>query len=140
MIGAVHGTKFEKKWQDGGQDAFDELLLIADCSYEWNDTGGGGVKIYQSKNFNASRMVLEGLRGEVTISFTDELYDSKRQSGMVHAIVSEDNRMQHVWVMIEPVKKGCWRVGPAAGAAILPTQGVQRAVELVFLAVEKSGM
>jgi len=138
MIGAVNGTKFEKKWQDGGQNIFDELLLTADQPAEWNEIRGNDVKSYTCKFFDASRMVLEGVKGDLTVSFADELYDPKRKSGMVHAIVSEDNRMQHVWVMIEPVAKG-WRVAPAAGAAILPTKGVQKAVELVYQAVEKSG-
>jgi tRNA (guanine-N7-)-methyltransferase len=138
MIGAVHGTKFEKKWKDGGQEVFDELVLTADQPYDYQDAGGGCVKTYFSSGFNARQMRLEGVQGPLTVSFPDEIYDDARRSGIVHAIVSEDGRMQHVWVRIDPTAKG-WRVAPAEGTAVLPTEGVQKAVEMVFRAVEKSG-
>ncbi|MEI6438537.1 MAG: hypothetical protein WCO69_07305 [Candidatus Omnitrophota bacterium] len=136
-VGAVHGTKFEKKWQEGGQDAFDELLLTADQPFNHHGTEAGAVKVYFTEKFDAKRLVLEGVRGRITVSFPQQLFDPERQAGMVHAIVSEDNRMQHVWVGIERTAKG-WCVSPAAGTAVLPTEGVQLAVELVFRAVEKS--
>ncbi len=136
-IGAVHGTKFEKKWQEGGQELFDELTLTADQPYEFSPVEVLPVKIYFSKGFDPDRMVLEGVKGLITVSFPEYLFDPKRNAGMVHAIVSEDNRMQHVWVGIERTAKG-WCVAPAAGTAILPTEGVQKAVEIVFQAVERS--
>jgi hypothetical protein len=137
-IGAVHGTKFEKKWQEGGQEVFDELILTADKPYAFNDFGVQDVKIYFCQKFNAGRLALEGVTGVLTISFPDQLYDAVREAGMVHAIVSEDKRIQHVWVMIKRTADG-WCVAPAAGTAILPTEGVQKAVGLVFQAVERSG-
>ncbi|MBF0595568.1 MAG: hypothetical protein HQL22_11470 [Candidatus Omnitrophica bacterium] len=138
MIGAVHGTKFEKKWQDGGQEQFDELLLTADQPYRYQEIGVSAVTVYFCRSFNAERLVLEGISGRITVSFPDQLFDAGRRAGMVHAIVSEDGRMQHVWVSIDPTEKG-WCVAAAAGTAVLPTEGVQKAVELVYQAVEKSG-
>lgn len=136
-IGAVHGTKFEKKWQEGGQEQFDELTLAADQPYESSDQEVYPVKIYFAKGFDPDRLVLEDVKGRVTVSFPEHLFDPKRNAAMVHAIVSEDNRMQHVWVGIERTAKG-WCVAPMAGTVALPTEGVRRAVELVFLAVEQS--
>ncbi len=136
MIGAVHGTKFETKWRDGGQALFDELVLTADQPYEFKEKETP-VKIYFCKGFDPRRLVLEGITGRITISFPDRLVDDRRGAAMVHAIVSEDGRMQHVWIAVDPAAKG-WRVAPAAGTVALPTEGVRLAVERVFEAVEKS--
>lgn len=138
MVGAVHGTKFEKKWREGGQEVFDELILTADQPITGYSVEGAHVKVYYCQSFDPDRMVLEGVSGSITVSFLDQIFDPKRLSGMVHAIVSEDNRMLHVWVRIERNNKG-WRIAPAEGTAVLPTEGVRKAVELVYLAVEKSG-
>ena len=56
---------------------------------------------------------------------------------MVDAVVSEDGRAQHIWVVISRTQKG-WCVSPAAGTMALPTEGVQRAVAYVAEAVGAS--
>ncbi|MBF0388406.1 MAG: hypothetical protein HQL20_11270 [Candidatus Omnitrophica bacterium] len=136
-IGAVHGTKFEKKWQEGGQEQFHELVLTADQPYKSGPAEVPSVQTYSCDDFDPDRLVLEGVSGPVTVSFPEYLFDTKRNAGMVHAIVSEDQRMMHLWVVIERAARG-WRVAPAEGTLVLPTEGARKAMELVFQAVEQS--
>jgi hypothetical protein len=106
------------------------------------------VKAYFVKDLNADRIKFadqagpaapRGERGEaISIQFSDFLCDVVRKKAMVHAVVTEDRRSQHVWVMVVHTSKG-WCIAPADGTAILPTEGVQRAVELVYEAALRSG-
>ncbi len=137
-IGAVHGTKFEKKWQAGGQEQFSELLLVADGPLP--DVNGEvlPVRTYFLQQCDLSRLTLEDLKGAVSVVFTEKIVDAAQGVAMVHAMVTDHDRRQQVWVRISHTDKG-WCVCAAGGTVILPTDGARQAVDLVYEAALKTG-
>jgi tRNA (guanine-N7-)-methyltransferase len=142
-------TKFERKWREAGQEEFYELVLTRTGGQPVDHKGVESVKVYFLKELVPERMAFEdqsgpaspakrGERGELfMIQFSDFLFDAMRKKAMVHAIITEDRRSQHAWIMIKHTSKG-WCVSLAEGSAVLPTEGVQKAVELVYEAALRS--
>ena len=75
--------------------------------------------------------------GPVTVKFGELLYDPRLKRAMIDAVVSEDGRAQHIWIMVVHTSKG-WCVCPAGGTVVLPTEGAQKAIALVADAVGAS--
>ena len=71
----------------------------------------------------------------MTVKYGELLYDPKTKRAVVDAVVSEDERSQHMWILIVPTAKG-WCVCPANGTVVLPTVGAQQAIDRVAEAVK----
>jgi tRNA (guanine-N7-)-methyltransferase len=130
-------TKFERKWREAGQEEFYELVLTRTDGQPVDHKGVEPVKVYFLKELVPERMAFEDQSGLFMIQFSDFLFDAVRKKAMVHVIVTEDRRSQHAWIMIKHTSKG-WCVSLAEGSAVLPTEGVQKAVELVYGAALRS--
>lgn len=124
------GTKFEKIWQAGGKREFTELSLkkTEHIPLELEETVP--MRTHRVKAFSPRTYKPEGTTGrELTVRFTEFLFDPEKKKGMQFVLVSEDGRTQHFW--IEIAKKGDgWLIRPAAGSPLLPTKGVQAALDL----------
>ena len=136
VIPAKFGTKFERKWSDAGQSEFYELTLTK-TSHQDMPQGGCEMKTYFFNDVDFSRVRLENLWGPMTVKFGELLYDPQIKRGMVDAVVSEDDRAQHIWIVIVHTAKG-WCVCPAGGTVVLPTEGAQKAISLVADAIGAS--
>jgi tRNA (guanine-N7-)-methyltransferase len=136
VIPATFGTKFERKWSDAGQSEFYELTLT---KTEHQDVAQGGcqMRTYFFDDVNFSKVRLENMWGPTTVKFGELLYDPLIKRAIVDAVVSEDDRSQHIWIMVVHTSKG-WCVCPAGGTVVLPTEGAQKAIELVADAVKGS--
>jgi tRNA (guanine-N7-)-methyltransferase len=136
IIPAKFGTKFERKWSEAGQSEFYELTLT---KIEHHDAAQGGfeMKTYFFDEVDFARVCPENLWGPMTVKFGELLYDPQLKRAMIDAVVSEDDRAQHIWIMIVHTSKG-WCVCPAGGTVVLPTEGAQKAIELVADAVGRS--
>jgi tRNA (guanine-N7-)-methyltransferase len=130
-------TKFERKWRAAGQEEFYELVLTRTGGQPVDHKGIEPVKVYFLKELVPEGITFEDQSGPVAIQFSDFLFDAVRKKAMVHVIVTEDRRSQHAWIIIKHTSKG-WCVSLAEGSAVLPTAGVQRAVELVYEAASRS--
>jgi hypothetical protein len=53
------------------------------------------------------------------------------EKGMVRSVVGEDSLVQDFWIEIVRKKK-MWHIRPAKGCSIIPTAGIQRALDLVY--------
>ena len=95
------------------------------------------MKAYLFDEVDLDNIRLEDLWGPVTVKFGAWLHDPRLKKAMVDAVVSEDGRVQHVWIVVAPARKG-WSVAPAAGTVVLPTLGVQQALDRVAEAVRLS--
>jgi tRNA (guanine-N7-)-methyltransferase len=137
MVRARFDTKFERKWRQAGQETFHELVLTKAGGVSVYHKGMKTVKAYFLKDLNPELIKFVDQSGPVSIQFSDFLCDAVRKKAMVHAVVTEDRRSQHVWIMVVHTSKG-WCIAPADGTAILPTDGVQKAVELVYEAALRS--
>ena len=69
-------------------------------------------------------------RGDIVVEFKEFIYDPKRQKGMVQVIVLEDDLTQNFWIDID-YGEGRWHIHVTRGCGVLPTVGVQRALDLV---------
>lgn len=123
-------TKYERKWQSLGQERFYEVRLAK--RNHLNLSLGVEVPLISRfmTHFDAESFAPEGCRGDLNVEFKDLLYDQKRQVGMVRCVVGEDRLLQNFWIEIvrDPDR---WCIRPARGCAIIPTRGVQRAMDLL---------
>jgi len=70
------------------------------------------------------------------VEFKETLYDPIQQKGMIRAVVEEDNLTQDFWIEILKREKG-WHIRPAKGCGMIPTLGVQCALDLVHDAAKE---
>ncbi len=136
VIPARFGTKFERKWFEAGQSSFYELSLVK-AEHQVMAQGGVVMRTYSFDKVVFENIRPEDLWGPVTVKFGALLHDPRLGKAMVDAVVSEDGRVQHVWIVIAPARTG-WSVAPAAGTVVLPTFGVQQALDRVAEAVRRS--
>ena len=130
-------TKYERKWVATGQEQFYELRLhkIAHC-----DTGPAEEVVVQARRvgrFDPWRLQLPsaGTTDEnmppVTVRCRDFLYDPERRKAMVAVLVAEPGLTQDFWIEIA-CRGDHWTIRPARGCSVVPTPGVQRAVDWVW--------
>jgi len=129
------GTKYECKWRQQGQEQFYELRLIKRAPIEIPLKEDVTLKTYRVDRFDPDRFQPAGERGDIAVEFKEFLYDSERRKGMARVIVAEENLTQHLWIEIAWTKD-CWHIRPARGCEIVPTVGLQRALDLVHDAVQ----
>ncbi len=85
---------------------------------------------YHIEHFNPDRFHPVNERGDTAVEFKEFLYDPKQEKGMVMVVVAEENLTQHFWIEIAQ-ERGRWYIRPSRGYGIVPTAGVQRALDLV---------
>jgi tRNA (guanine-N7-)-methyltransferase len=123
-------TKYERKWQAQGQEQFYEIRLQKQTHLTLPVYEDFTVQIHCVEAFDPERFQPAGTRGETAIEFKDFLYDPKRHKGMVWVFVTEETLRQDFWIEIAH-GAGHWYIRPARGCAVVPTAGVQRALDLV---------
>jgi tRNA (guanine-N7-)-methyltransferase len=136
-IPARFDTKYERKWQGEGQGEFFELQLLKRTHQEIALKEDAKLRIHRVTRFDPDRFEPTGTRGEIVVAFHDLLYDPKRQRGMLRAFVAEEGLNQEFWIEIAR-RENDWRIGPARGCGIVPTVGVQRALDLARDAAERN--
>ncbi len=123
-------TKYEKKWRRLGKVEFHEIRMTKRRHIPVPVKEDATLRAHRVKQLNPDGLGLSGCGGEVVVNFKELLYDSRRRKGMVRCVVSEGNLLQGFW--IEFVKREQdWLIRPAKGCALIPTQGVQSALDLV---------
>jgi tRNA (guanine-N7-)-methyltransferase len=124
-------TKYERKWQEKGQNKFFEISLLKQEHLEIPVKEEVAVKTYCVEHFDPEKFFPTNERGEVVTQFQEFLFDPKRQRGMVRVIVVEDILTQDFWIAIESREAG-WHIKVAHGCEVASTVGVQRALDLVY--------
>lgn len=130
-VPARHGTKYEKKWRELGQERFFELLLTKREPTGFPHREEREMRIHTLDRFDPARFEPRGVSGELTVRFKESLYDPDRRKGMVRVFVGEPGLKQEFWIEIVREGEGTWKVRPAHGCSILPTAGAQKALDLV---------
>jgi len=137
MVPPTFLTKYERKWHDSGQESFYELRLIKRQHAKIPPKEDTPLKTRRTKHFDPEDFKPTKFGGEISVDFKDRLYDPKRAVGMIRAVVGEDNLVQEFWVEIVK-KKHLWHIRPAKGCGIVPTAGIQKALDLVYDAANRS--
>lgn len=131
MAPARFQTKYERKWQELGQARFFEIHLNKCRHLPHPVQEEIPLKIHHCPAFDPACFHPEPLSGDIVVAFKEMLYDPERRKAMVRAVVREDNLLQNFWIEVVE-KPGTWQVRPARGCSLLPTLGVQRALDAVY--------
>ena len=125
------GTKYERKWHERGQREFYELQLLKQEYVEIPLKEDTPLKSYHVEHFDPDRFQPANERGDIVVEFKEFLYDPKQQKGMALVVVAEQNLTQNFWIEIGQERE-LWYIRPAKGYGVVPTMGVQRALDLVY--------
>ena len=130
-IKASYNTKFERKWVEGGQEEFDEIVLTKAEHFDIPKREEARVNHYIIEHFNPeSFKMAEYSDGDIAVAFKDFLYDMKRERALVYVLVHDEHLVQHVRIEITK-DKNVWRVHLAQGVILMPTAGIFKAIECV---------
>ncbi|MDR1394719.1 MAG: hypothetical protein LBK52_00920 [Deltaproteobacteria bacterium] len=129
-------TKYERKWQNSGQQVFYHLQGHPGSR---RSAPPPGLLIMQPaflSDFDPRTYSPRGQTGPVTVVFGDFLYDPLRREGLLLAKVAEDQFVQEFFIRLAPLPDGRYKLTPAVFGQALPTAGVQTAL---ILAAAESG-
>ncbi len=129
-IPASFHTKYERKWQATGQQDFYDLRLRKTTPVIRPLSEDVTLQTHRIAHFEPAGFVLESRRGAITVTCKDFLYDPYQRKGMVWVFVAEDGLTQDFWIEIA-LSGSSWVIRPARGCGIVPTLGVQQALDLV---------
>jgi tRNA (guanine-N7-)-methyltransferase len=137
-IDANYGTKFEKKWVEGGQSEFYELLLTKETHIPVGLKEDRTLQSYIIDRFDPDNFSFKDYSHEgVAVSFKEILYDAKKKTALVHVIACDGPLTQNIRIVIAHSSKG-WRVNLAEGTMLMPTMAVSQAIECVSQAAKNS--
>lgn len=132
-IPASFGTKYERKWQAGGQEEFYRLTFTKVEHRHLPHPETIVVKHHFLNDFHPEQFAPQDEKEPYTVAFKSFLYDSQKQVAMQEVVTHEDGIDQHFWISVRKTSKG-WKISPAPGAALLPLPSVQRALDLALAA------
>jgi tRNA (guanine-N7-)-methyltransferase len=136
IVPASYGTKFERKWAEGGQTDFYELIFSKVEHMDVPQKKDAPLNHYDIPAFNPDNFKMEDYSdGKMAVAFKDFLYDEKRKTAIVHLLVHDEHLLQSIRVVIYKNEKG-WRVTLAQGSMLMPTPGVAKAIECVKDAIK----
>jgi tRNA (guanine-N7-)-methyltransferase len=129
-------TKYERKWREQGQQQFYHLQFTSG-----QFTSGQSqprpliedivLQTHRVDHLDPDRFQPLNELGRMTIKFRDFIYDPVRQRGMVWVLAVEDRLTQEFWIEMTCDPEHRWHIRPARGCPVVPTLGVQRALDLV---------
>lgn len=123
-------TKYERKWSETGQQVFYDLHLQKTSPITRPLQKDVPVQTHRIAAFDPSALALGQYHATVDVACKEFLYDPQRRKGLVWVFVTEDGLQQDFWVEIAASDPG-WVIRPARGCSIVPTLGVQAALDLV---------
>lgn len=129
-VPARFSTKYERKWQATGQQEFYDLRLRKSTSISRPLLKDVTLQTHRIAHFDPAGFVLQTRQGVSTVTCKDFLYDPRQRRGMVWVFVAEDSLTQDFWIEIV-LHDANWAIRPARGCGIVPTVGVQEALDLV---------
>lgn len=131
VIAAAFDTKYERKWQALGRGPFHELTLRKADHRDVPPRQEVELNPPHLAALDLERLAPAGLSGPITVTFKEIVRDPVRQIAMVRAVVVEEPLTQHVWITVARDRDGSWWIVPSRGCAMVPTAGLQAALERV---------
>lgn len=137
-IAASYDTKFERKWVEGGQREFYELILTKKEHQQTRSKKEITVQQYTLSDFNPRAFKMEPYSQEgIAVVFRDILFDEHKRIAMVHLMVNDEHIFQHIRIIIQQTERG-WHMSLAEGTMQMPTAGIAKALDLTYQAARIS--
>ena len=136
VIPASFNTKYERKWQAGGQQEFYRFTFTKVHHQTLSNPETTPVKHHRAEHFDPTNFAPQTEKEPYNVSFKSFLYDANQQIAMQEVVTVEDAVEQHFWIRIKKGTDG-WKIAPAAGSNLLPIPSVQRALDLVLAAAQQ---
>jgi len=130
IIPPQFGTMYEKKWQKKGQDHFYRISFNKVAHIPIPEKEEVELQTRVVSSFCMEDLKLTPMRGQATVVPKETLYDPVRERAMVRVIVIETHLSQDIWIEIVRKASG-WHIRPAKGCGMIPTPGVQEALDLL---------
>jgi len=138
-IAPSYDTKFERKWVEGGQKEFFELLLTKNRTLAVYQKKEEVVRFYTLEHFDPQHFYMgEFSEAGIAVVFKDLLFDPQRKIALINVLVNDEHVFQNIRIVISQNSYG-WRINLAEGTMLMPTAGVAKALELVYQSALASG-
>ncbi len=122
-------TKYERKWQGGGRRIFFQLTGRKILHPPMTPPQEFDMQAYYRDQFDPATFRPEGSTGDIVVKFKEFIFDRELGQGLLRAFVVEGPLVQDFFIRISR-EENRWKVSPAIGSQLFPTQGVARALEL----------
>ena len=132
-------TKYERKWREGGQDAFYVIDLVSVEPVDVPPVEDVSLFTAHLTGVDPDRTSPANLLGPVTVKFREHYYDPARRTLLWRAFIVEGDLVQDLWVKLAEEENGLWVLKSAPDSHVLPTRGVREALELVLSAALSAG-
>jgi tRNA (guanine-N7-)-methyltransferase len=132
-------TLYARRWRKMGRSQFHKLYLRKQRHCPIGVKEDAAMHTYKTEHFNPDRFEPKDSQHPFCVEFREFLYDPKREKGMTRVMVVEEPLTQDLWIEIARVER-CWRIRPAWGCRMIPTAGVQQALDLAHEAVQRSAV
>lgn len=130
VIPATFDTKYERKWQDGGQQEFYRLTFKKTEHRALENPETIEMNPHTVDRFDPENFAPQDQHGQVSINFKQFLYDAQRETALQEVFATEETISQQFWVRIKKLKKG-WKISTAAGPNLVPVPSVQKSLDLI---------
>ena len=122
-------TKYERKWQGGGQRDFYHLRGRKNAQPQINNPQEPPMQACYREQFDPHNYAPQGCADEAVIKFKEFVFDPRRNQGLLRTFVLEASLTQEFFIRIT-LEDGRWKFSPAIASQLFPTQGVARALML----------
>ena len=124
-------TKYERKWQSGGQQYFYQLTgrkkFHPPVIESWGEVE---MQAYYREQFNPDNFKPKDYTSlDTVVRFKEFLYDRDQCKGLLRTLVVEGSLAQDFFIRVGQ-EGGRWKFSPAISSHIFPTHGVAQALEL----------
>lgn len=123
-------SKYERKWQGQGQQVFYELTLRKLSHYDWPNPEEPELHYPHFERLNPEALTTWEDWGEISVLCKDVIHDRQAGRALMRMVVLEDDLEQAFYLEVLPRPQGGHLVRPAPGCGVLPSLGVQRALEV----------
>ncbi|MDR2140481.1 MAG: hypothetical protein LBR11_01575 [Deltaproteobacteria bacterium] len=127
---ALLDTKYERKWQNQGQDTFFHLEGRPYRRRPPLTNGLQDMRPILIDRLDPLSYRPQGQTGPVTVVFGDFIFDPRHQEGLLLTKVVEGRFVQEFFIRLARQPEGSWKVFPAIFGQALPTAGVRLALSL----------
>lgn len=130
VIPASFATKYEKKWEETGQNEFYRITYRKLVHKPTPNPEVLLVKHHVVPQLDPTSLAPRDEKDRFSVQFKQFIFDPRQNIGLLEVFTHEDTVEQHFYIRIKKQENG-WKIHPAGGPPLLPVASVQRALDIV---------